>query len=142
MKFNQITYASAIANLRKTLARDAEHSQKTSISLLLALNVISFVLLCLITFHYQVPTVMYRYDGTFLLSTAKNQRLWMGDGLSFTMNFLEGNGGLWWAQINTLFDPPFIISRLIHDDTYAPVVAFTVYASEFFISTIVLGFCL
>ena len=58
----------------------------------------------------QIPVVMFRYDGTLLLSSAKNQARWMGDGLSYTMNFLEGNGGLWWAQIDTKFDPAFILA--------------------------------
>ena len=85
---------------------------------------------------------MFRYDGTFLLSTALNQRRWMGNGLSYTMNFLEGNGGLWWAQIDTLFDPAFIVASLVSDVARWPNIAFTIYASEFFAATLLLGYCL
>jgi hypothetical protein len=109
---------------------------------LLAANCVSFILLCLIVFSRQTPVVMFRYDGTLLLSAAKNQARWMGDGLAYTMNFLEGNGGLWWAQIDTKFDPAFILASIVADDTWTPVVAFTVYAGEFFLTTILLGISL
>jgi hypothetical protein len=85
---------------------------------------------------------MYRYDGTYVLLTAKNQTLWMGRGLDYTMNFLEGNAGLWWAQINTLLDPALVFAQRVADDQSVPVVAFTIYATEFFLATLLLGFCL
>src|SRR5260221_6584837 len=128
----------AIASLTK-----ARLSARGRQSWLVIVNITSFVVLCLVAFSKQVPVVMYRYDGTVLLNAAKNQRQWMGNGFDFTMNFLEGNGGLWWAQINTLFDPAFILSAfLAADDTQVPVFAFTIYATEFFIATILLGYCL
>ena len=107
--------------------------------LILTANLLSFVVLCLVVFARQIPVVMFRYDGTFLLITAKNQQLWMGHGAALTMNFLEGNGGLWWAQINTLFDPALVIAHWLVNDTYVPVVAYTIYATEFFVATILLG---
>jgi hypothetical protein len=121
---------------------DRDRDKSGLARLLLTANCVSFILLCLIVFSRQTPVVMFRYDGTLLLSTAKNQARWMGDGLSYTMNFLEGNGGLWWAQIDTKFDPAFILASIIADDKWMPVVAFTVYASEFFLTTILLGISL
>jgi hypothetical protein len=133
-----------VAAIRAAIATliDRDRDKSTSGRLLLAANCVSFILLCLIVFSRQIPIVMFRYDGTLLLSTAKNQARWMGDGLSYTMNFLEGNGGLWWAQIDTKFDPAFILASIIADDKWTPVVAFTVYASEFFLTTILLGISL
>jgi hypothetical protein len=127
----------AIASLTQS-----QPSAKGQQSWLLIVNITSFVVLCLVVFSKQVPVVMYRYDGTVLLNAAKNQRQWMGSGFDFTMNFLEGNGGLWWAQINTLLDPAFILSSfLAADDTQVPVFAFTFYATEFFLATMLLGHC-
>ncbi|MBS0245088.1 MAG: hypothetical protein JSR61_00595 [Proteobacteria bacterium] len=107
--------------------------------LYIAIHLVSFIVLCLIVFIRQNPVVMFRYDGTFLLISAKNQALWMGHGAAFTMNFLEGNGGLWWAQINTLFDPALVFAQWVESDTYAPAVAYTIYATEFFLATLLLG---
>lgn len=129
----------------RTRIREAANALRggaTGIGALAFANFASFILLCLVVFPRQAPVVMFRYDGTVLLSTALNQRRWMGSGLSYTMNFLEGNGGLWWAQIDTLFDPAFIIAFLAHNPARWPVIAFTIYASEFFIATVLLGRCL
>ena len=116
--------------------RDADRKNRR---LVIAIHLISFIVLCLIVFIRQNPVVMFRYDGTFLLISAKNQALWMGHGAAYTMNFLEGNGGLWWAQVNTLFDPALVFAQWIASDTYAPAVAYTVYATEFFLATLLLG---
>jgi hypothetical protein len=127
----------AVASLTEPQA----DSLKTRVALLAA-NLVSYILLCLAVFPKHIPVVMYRYDGTYLLLTAKNQALWMGRGLEYTMNFLEGNGGLWWPQINTLLDPALVFAQRIADDQFVPVIAFTIYATEFFLATILLGFCL
>jgi hypothetical protein len=144
MKGRDLEYPTMIAAMRQALAAitDRDRDKTVSTLLLLGTNYISFILLCLTAFSQQIPVVMYRYDGTLLLTTAKNQQQWMGHGLSFTMNFLEGNGGLWWAQINTLFDPALVFAQWVANDEFVPVVAFTVYAAEFFLTTNLLGFCL
>src|SRR5258708_19042367 len=127
----------AIASLTK-----ARLSARGRQSWLLIVNITSFVVLCLVAFSKQVPVVMYRYDGTVLLNAAKNQRQWMGNGFDFTMNFLEGNGGLLSPPRNTLFVSVFILSSLLAvDDSQVPVFAFTIYATEFFLATILLGHC-
>lgn len=133
----QLTIKEAVASLTRPLPGIERRDR-----FILAINLVSFVALCLVIFTRQMPVVMFRYDGTFLLITAKNQQLWMGHGAAFTMNFLEGNGGLWWAQINTLLDPALVIAQWLANDTYVPVVAYTIYAAEFFLATVFLGLLL
>ena len=144
MNGKKIEQPNIVATVREAISALTDRDRdKTGLALLLlGANCVSFILLCLTAFRRQIPVVMFRYDGTLLLSTAKNQQQWMGDGLSYTMNFLEGNGGLWWAQIDTKLDPAFIVASIIADDKWMPVVAFTIYASEFFLTTILLGISL
>jgi len=139
-----IERSNVVAAIRAAISAliDRNRDKSGLARLLLAANCVSFILLCLIVFSRQIPVVMFRYDGTLLLSTAKNQARWMGNGLAYTMNFLEGNGGLWWAQIDTKFDPAFILASIVADDKWTPVVAFTVYASVFFLTTILIGISL
>ena len=104
---------------------------------LLIANLVSFIALALITFRLQSPVAFFRWDGTFLLTAAQNQAKWMAAGGVFSMNPLEGNAGMWFPTAMELI-PGFAVGRLAGTE-WMPAVAFTWFATEFFVATLILA---
>jgi hypothetical protein len=65
----------------------------------------------------------------------------MAQGIGFSLNFLEGLGDIWSPTANWLI-PGFALGGLLGNDRWMPVIACFVFASEFFLSTLVLGRCI
>jgi hypothetical protein len=101
-------------------------------------NLLSLLLLSLLMFWLQAPVTFYRYDGTFILTLAKSQAEWMPAFAEFTMDFMKGNGGLWFPyQTNSM--PGFIVGRLGGIGDWLPALSATWFAAEFALATVILA---
>ena len=85
-------------------------------------------------------SLVYRFDGSFILTHATTQRRWMAPGFGLSANPLEGIGDLWFP-IATQWSPGFAIGGLF-GQRLMPVAACLIFALEFFLSTLVLARCL
>ena len=99
---------------------------------------LSFVALSAVNFSFFADALFYRYDGTFILTMAIEQKKWMAAGIDFSLNSLEGIGDIW-IPTNTSLIPGFVLGGLLGNDHWMPVIACFVFALEFFVSTLVLG---
>ena len=102
---------------------------------------LSFAALSAVNFSFFADALFYRYDGTFILTMATAQKKWMASGIGFSLNFLEGLGDIWIPTATSLI-PGFVLGGILGNDHWMPVVACFVFALEFFLSTLVLGWCL
>src|SRR5207249_8329549 len=93
-------------------------------------NLLSLLVLSLLMFRLQAPVTFYRYDGTFILTLAKNQAEWMPAPGVFTMDFMKGNGGLWFPFQTTLM-PGFVVGLLSGAGHWLPALSGTWFATEF-----------
>ena len=107
-----------------------------NIDLLLA-HILSFATLSLVAFHLNAPVAFFRFDGIFLLTSVVNQERWMAPFGTFSMNPLEGNAGLWFPTAMHLI-PGFAIGSLF-GNSWLPTISFTWFATEFFVTTLILG---
>ncbi len=105
-----------------------------------AASLLSFVALAAVAFFHYSQTLLYRFDGSFILTHATTQRRWMAPGFGLSANFLEGIGDLWFP-IATQWSPGFAIGGLF-GQRLMPVAACLIFALEFFLSTLVLARCL
>jgi hypothetical protein len=85
-------------------------------------------------FRLQAPVTFFRYDGTFILSVVKNQADWMPGIGAFTMDFLKGQGGIWFPM-DTRMMPGFAAGRLGGFGDWLPALSATWFASEFAVAT-------
>jgi hypothetical protein len=99
---------------------------------------LSFVALSAVNFSFFADALFYRYDGTFILTMAIEQKKWMAAGIDFSLNSLEGIGDIWIPTATSLI-PGFVLGNLLGNDHWMPVIACFVFALEFFVSTLVLG---
>src|SRR5262249_49318106 len=104
-----------------------------------AWQLLSFVALCAIIFTHYSETLFYRYDGTFVLTLVRIQAKWMAPGAGFSLNYLQGMGDIW-IPTKTSWIPGLLLGSFF-DDRWLPVVAWLVFALEYFLSTIVLIRC-
>lgn len=104
----------------------------------LAANAISLVALSLLMFRLQAPFTFYQYDGSFILSTVKNQAEWMPGLAAFTMDFLKGIGGLAFP-VNARIIPGFLIGLAGGAGPWLPALSATWFAVEFAVATLVIG---
>jgi hypothetical protein len=102
---------------------------------------LSFAALSAVNFSFFADALFYRYDGTFILTMATAQKKWMASGIGFSLNSLEGLGDIWIPTATSLI-PGFFLGGILGNDHWMPVVACFVFALEFFLSTLVLGWCL
>ena len=99
----------------------------------------SFVALAVVVFSYYSSTLFRRFDGSFILTLASTQSRWMAPRPGFSLNLLEGFGDIWFP-IATNLSQGFSIGWLF-GQKLMPVVACVVFATEFFISILVLARC-
>jgi hypothetical protein len=71
---------------------------------------------------------------------ATAQKKWMASGNDFSLNVLEGLGDIWIPTATSLI-PGFLLGGLLGNDHWMPVIACLVFAMEFFLSTLLLGWC-
>lgn len=88
-------------------------------------------------FRLQAPFTYFRYDGTFILATAKNQMEWMPGLTALAMDFLKGMGGLAFP-INTRAIPGFWLGLLGTGD-WSPALSATWFACAFAVATLAVG---
>jgi hypothetical protein len=105
------------------------------------LPTLSFMALGAVCFRYYAPALFYRYDGTFILTTAVTQQKWLAPGIGFSLNLLEGLGDIWIPTATSLVSG-FLVGNLLGDAQSMPVIACFIFAIEFFLSTLVLAQCL
>lgn len=105
-----------------------------------ACSLASFVALAAAVFSFYAQALFYRFDGNFILTLATTQRRWMAPGAGFSLNFLEGFGDIW-IPIATTWSQGFSIGWLF-GQKWMPVVACVVFATEFFLSVLVLARCI
>jgi hypothetical protein len=101
---------------------------------------LSFAALGAVNFSYFADALFYRYDGVFILTMVTAQKKWMAPGIDFSLNFLEGLGDIWIPTITSLI-PGFLLGGLLDNDHWMPVIACFVFAMEFFLSTLIFGWC-
>jgi hypothetical protein len=106
--------------------------------LVLAANAISLVALSLLMFRLQAPFTYFDFDGTFILSTVKNQAEWMPGLGALSMDFLKGMGGLAFP-IDTRAIPGFLIGLLGGTGNWLPALSATWFACEFAVATLIIG---
>jgi hypothetical protein len=104
-----------------------------------AWHLLSFAALCVIVFTHYAETLFYRYDGTFVLTLVRSQAKWMAPGAGLSLNYLQGMGDIWIPTV-TSWIPGFLLGSFF-DDRWLPVVAWLIFAVEYFLSTIVLIRC-
>jgi hypothetical protein len=89
---------------------------------------ISLLTLSLVAFHFKVPLLFYRFDGTYLLILARMQKTWASSPLDFVSNPLQGIGGLALPQ-HALLDPALWLAAHLSPSA-GPVVAMVWYAAS------------
>jgi hypothetical protein len=103
-------------------------------------QLLSFAALCAIVFTHYAETLFYRYDGTFLLTLVGSQAKWMARGLGFSLNYLQGMGDIWIPTVTSWI--PALRLGSFFSDRWLPVVAWLIFALEYFLSSVALARCM
>jgi hypothetical protein len=101
---------------------------------------LSFAALCAIVFTHYSETLFYRYDGTFVLTLVRSQAKWMAPGPGFSLNYLQGMGDIW-IPTATSWIPGLLLGSFFNDE-WLPVVAWFIFALEYFLSSVALARCM
>ena len=109
-----------------------------SVQRLVLANLAGFVALSVLMFRLQSPVTFYRFDGTFLLSVVRSQPEWMATGGVYSMNLLEGIGGLWFPTAMSLI-PGFVVANLLPSDSWLAALSFVWFATELYLAILLLS---
>ena len=94
-----------------------------------------------VVFSFYKDALFYRYDGTFILAMALNEKQWMAHGIGFSLNFLQGLGDIWFPLATGLF-PGFALGTHLAGPRWLPVIACFVFALEYFFTALILARCI
>src|ERR1700736_4300130 len=70
----------------------------------------------------------------------RSQAKWMAPGLGLSLNYLQSMGDIWIPTVTSWI--PGLLLGSFFDDQWLPVVAWFIFALEYFLSTIAIARCM
>jgi len=120
-----------LANARESCRLAGPFAWRRELSVL-ALNLLSLVSFCAITFAANQSRLFHGLDGAYMMTLGKQQHMWMQVLPGLTNNFFQSLGNIW-IPINTWLIPAYSLSMDSHRDVNV-VIAFMVHAIEIFLA--------